>query len=86
MFSHRYVFKRLYDSIETIMNNNKSVINILKNADLRILKIIKEPNATGLFLKLGNKLNAFPNSRCNLISECVKAVTPGTKNVFVDVK
>jgi hypothetical protein len=47
---------------------------------------IKDPNATGIFLKLNKKLNSFPNSRCNLISECISMVTPGSRNTFADVQ
>lgn len=45
----------------------------------------KDPNATGFFLKLRKKLNSFPNSECNLVSECIKMIQPGSRNTFADV-
>jgi hypothetical protein len=42
-------------------------------------------NNTGLYTKLGERLNSFPESRCTLVSDCIKFVTPGSNNVFLDV-
>jgi hypothetical protein len=37
-----------------------------------------------VFRKLGERLNSFPLSRCNL-SECISLLTPGSKYVYLDV-
>jgi hypothetical protein len=37
-------------------------------------------------LKVANKLNSFPDSRCKSRSECISLITPGSRNVFVTVK
>ena len=44
----------------------------------------QNPNASGI--KLANKLNSFPDSRCKFISDCLSVITPGSRNVYVHVK
>nr|CAH0100778.1 unnamed protein product [Daphnia galeata] len=72
----------LINSINDVFENRDIQLLIYKIAPLNIFS--SEPNATGIYLKLGNKLNSFTNSRCSSISECVKAITPGSKKVFVE--
>ena len=38
-----------------------------------------------LHKKLGERLNAFPQARCKLISECISLLTPGSNYVYLDV-
>jgi ATP-dependent DNA ligase len=42
-------------------------------------------NFTGLFATLRKKIDAVPNSRCVIPSECIRLMTPGSRNVFFDV-
>ncbi|XP_046642731.1 ionotropic receptor 21a-like [Daphnia pulicaria] len=46
--------------------------------------IISNKNNTGLNLKLLERLNSNPNSRCTFASDCINMVIPGSRNVFVD--
>ncbi|XP_046642705.1 ionotropic receptor 21a-like [Daphnia pulicaria] len=54
--------------------------------DRLILIISLNRTCTGMYKKLGERLNSNPNSRCTLVSDCIKLITPGSRNVFVDAK
>ncbi|XP_057376733.2 glutamate receptor ionotropic, delta-1-like isoform X2 [Daphnia carinata] len=41
-------------------------------------------NRTGFYEKIRNRINSVEYSRCVLISDCIKLITPGSRNVFVD--
>ena len=41
---------------------------------------------TSLLLKLRERLYSNPNSRCILTADCIRFITPGSRNVFMDVK
>ena len=47
--------------------------------------IIKDPNATGILVKLRKKRDAFPDSECILISDCINKIKPGSRYTFADV-
>ncbi len=51
-----------------------------------LILISQDKNNTGLNLKLQERLNSNPNSRCTLVSDCIHFITPGSRNVFLDVK
>lgn len=42
-------------------------------------------NKTSLYKKLKNNLDSFPHSRCLFFPDCIKFITPGSKNVYIDV-
>jgi hypothetical protein len=39
-----------------------------------------------MYTKLRKRLDSSPNARCNLTSECIRLITPGSKNVYIDVR
>ncbi|EFX82430.1 hypothetical protein DAPPUDRAFT_241238 [Daphnia pulex] len=41
-------------------------------------------NDSGMYAKLRRRLDSSPNARCNLTSECIRLITPGSKNVYID--
>ncbi|XP_059352708.1 glutamate receptor ionotropic, kainate 2-like isoform X1 [Daphnia carinata] len=41
-------------------------------------------NWTGFYEKIRIRVNSFPDSRCVLVSDCIKFISPGSRNVFVD--
>lgn len=41
---------------------------------------------TALYKKLRERVDAFPQSRCDLVSECINLIKPGSRNIFVDVR
>ena len=47
--------------------------------------IIKDPNATGILVKLRKKRDSFPDSECILISDCINKIKPGSRYTFADV-
>ncbi|EFX82357.1 hypothetical protein DAPPUDRAFT_316873 [Daphnia pulex] len=69
-----------------------SAHDIAENSDIQLyLKkagipdaVISDKNNTGLNLKLHERLNSNPNSRCTLASDCINFITPGSKNVFLE--
>nr|CAH0101879.1 unnamed protein product [Daphnia galeata] len=72
----------LVNSINDVLESNDIQLLVMKASPLEVLSM--NPNATGLFLKLGKKLRSSANSRCKLKSECISAVTPESRNVYVD--
>ncbi|EFX82122.1 hypothetical protein DAPPUDRAFT_241220 [Daphnia pulex] len=84
-----FIFVQAYNSIlftYVVATVNRPLINsindILDSNDIQLL----DPNATGVFLKIKKNLNSTPNSRCNLVSECISWVTPGSRKVFADAR
>ncbi|XP_046449207.1 ionotropic receptor 93a-like [Daphnia pulex] len=59
-------------------------VNLLFRYGATLNIFVMDPNATGVFLKLRNNIDSFPNSRCNLISQCLSLITPGSRNTFAD--
>ncbi|EFX82160.1 hypothetical protein DAPPUDRAFT_316758 [Daphnia pulex] len=74
---------------------NKPLINtindIAEHPDINLMvktagTMDRNINSTGMYKKLRERLNSNPNSRCTLVSDCIKLITPGSRNVFVDAK
>ncbi|XP_046449181.1 ionotropic receptor 93a-like [Daphnia pulex] len=63
-----------------------SDINLLVRETGSLNTLLSTNNFTGLFATLRKKLDAVPNSRCVSPSECIRLMTPGSRNVFVDAK
>lgn len=45
---------------------------------------IQNNNWTGFYEKIRDRINSLEDSRCVLISDCIKLVTQGSRNVFID--
>ncbi|XP_046449208.1 ionotropic receptor 93a-like [Daphnia pulex] len=72
----------LINSVYDIIERNDVQLLTRKGSSMNIL--VSNPNATPIYIKLKKKLDTFPNSRCNLVSECINLITPGSRNTFVD--
>ncbi|XP_046449165.1 ionotropic receptor 93a-like [Daphnia pulex] len=75
---HQPLINSVYDIAES------SDINLLAKKSGTIDTLLSNVNNTGLYKKLGKRLDALPNSRCPLVSECIQLITPGSRNVFID--
>nr|CAH0101875.1 unnamed protein product [Daphnia galeata] len=69
----------LVNSINDVLESNDIQLLVIKASPLDVL--FSNPNASGI--KLAHELNSFPESRCKFISDCVSAITPGSRKVFV---
>ncbi|KAI9563542.1 hypothetical protein GHT06_011005 [Daphnia sinensis] len=70
----------VYDVIES------SDINLLYRTGSTLNVLVSDPDATGIVLKIRNKVIASNSPRCNLISECIAMITPGSRNVFANAR
>ncbi|XP_046448343.1 ionotropic receptor 93a-like isoform X2 [Daphnia pulex] len=70
----------LVNSVHDIVERND--IRLFLNKGMALDVFTSEPNGTGIFFKLGNKLKSFPNSGRCVLSECASQITPGSRNVF----
>nr|CAH0101820.1 unnamed protein product [Daphnia galeata] len=70
-----------------------SVYDLVERSDVQFLirkgstlnRFISDPNATGILVKLRKKRDAFPDSECILISDCINKIKPGSRYTFADV-
>lgn len=71
-----------------------SVYDVIENSDINLLYrkgstlnvLVSDPEATGIFLKLQNKVKTSNSPQCNLISECINMITPESRNVFANAR
>ncbi len=74
------------DRLITVSSNqNNSVHWPSQQINLKF-QYSQNQNNTGLLLKLRERLDSNPNSRCILVSDCIRFIKPGSRNVFMDVK
>nr|CAH0102975.1 unnamed protein product [Daphnia galeata] len=73
----------LINSIYDIVDS--SDINLLVRESGMINLLLKSNNQTSrLFGEIRKNLDSYPYSRCPLISDCIKLMTPESRNVFAD--
>ncbi|XP_032789947.2 LOW QUALITY PROTEIN: glutamate receptor ionotropic, kainate 2 [Daphnia magna] len=69
-----------------------SIYDIADSDDINLLmkkagtpdEMFMNNNWTGVYEKIRNRVNSFPHSRCVLVSDCIKFISPGLRNVFID--
>ncbi|EFX82216.1 hypothetical protein DAPPUDRAFT_316861 [Daphnia pulex] len=77
---HHPLINSVYDIAD------RTDINLLVREAGFINTLLLTANETGLYMKLRDRLNSFDKSVCPVVSECIRLVTPGSRNVYVDAK
>lgn len=76
------------DTIFTVFKKNYIILVFILNQFVISSPNLKQNTEASQLLgrTLRSRINSFSHSRCSFASDCINLLTPGSRNIFIDVR